>query len=283
MTEPTASRPWPSHVATALDQWRQGHILGAAALVSVGPDGGDDPLWAAGARTTLAISGQSVLAEEPPVLRRAMVLSQGCDLVKTTFSTATVAPVYDAAAVLTPQQQATALAGLTWHLVCVTAAWAAGGLWVADLRMETSVDKTLLAVTAPVEAFSDETGYGKLAERLAAMRQRPAVPDPTLEHVVKPLRAHLANRRAAGTQPLAGIREVRVQSNDSVTPTVVTLFVVADDLSAVDDAVWNEAFDVVHAHAGDRGITVAGVEITTLWDMSAADYLTSAAISDDSY
>ena len=280
MTEPTASRPWPLHVATALDRWRQGHILAAAALVSVGPNGGDDPLWAAGARTALSVSGLTVLAEDPPVARPAMVLSQGCDLVKTTFSCATVAPVYDAAAILTPQQQETARAGLTWHLVHITAAWAAGGLWVADLRMETSVDKTLLAVTEPVEAFGDETGYGKLAERLAAMRQRPAVPDPTLEHVLKPLRAHLAHRRAAGTQPLTGIREVRVQSDDPVAPTVVTLFVVADDSSAVDSAAWNEAFDIVHAHAADHGIIVAGIEITTLWDMSAADYLTSAAVSD---
>jgi hypothetical protein len=280
MTEPTASRPWPPHVAPALDRWRQGHILDAAALVSVGPDGGDDPLWAAGARTALAVSGLPVLAEDPPALRRAMVLSQGCDLVKTAFPSATVAPVYDAAAVLTPQQQETARAGLTWHLVHITAAWAAGGLWVADLRMETSVDKTLLAVTEPVEAFGDETGYGRLAERLAAIRQRPAVPDPTLDHVLNPLRAHLADQRAAGAQPLAGIRELRVQSDDPVAPTVVTLFVLADDLAAVDGAAWNEAFDVVHAHAADRGITVAGIDVTTLWDMSAADYLTSAAVSD---
>lgn len=280
MTEPTASRPWPPHVALALDRWRQGHVLDSAAFVSVGPDGTDDPLWAAGARTPLAVSGLPVLAEDPPALRRAMVLSQGCDLVKTAFPSATVAPVYDAATVLTRQQQETARAGLTWHLVHITADWAAGGLWVADLRMETSVDKTLLAAGDPFEAFADETGYARLAERLAAVRQRPAVPDLTLDHIIKPLRAHLAGQRAAGAQPLAGVREVRVQSDDPVAPTVVTLFVVADDFSAVDVAAWNEAFEVVHAHAAARGITVAGVDITTLWDMSAADYLTSAAVSD---
>ena len=280
MTEPTASRPWPEHVAPALDRWRQGHIIDAAALVSIGAAGTEDPLWASGKRTSLAVSGLPIIAEDPPALRRAMVLSQGCDLVKTAFASATVAPVYDAGSVLTPHQQDTARAGLTWHLVHITASWAAGGLWVADLRMETSVDKLLVAAADPIEAFADETGYARLAERLGAARQRPAVPEPTLDHVIKPLRAHLAEQRAAGARPLAGVRELRVQSDPPTTPAAVTLFVVADDPSAVDRALWDTAFDVVHAHADAHGIALAGPEITTLWDMSAADYLTSDAVSD---
>ncbi|MHB8296558.1 MAG: transposase [Acidimicrobiales bacterium] len=43
------------------------------------------------------------------------------------------------------------------------------------------------------------------------VRQRPAVPQPTMDHVVTPLRAHLAGLRAPGKTPLAGAREVRLR------------------------------------------------------------------------
>src|SRR5688572_4191538 len=105
MTEPTASRPWPDHVAPALDRWRQGHVFDAAALVALRAPDDQDPLWEAGVHTSLSVAGLPVLAENPPSLRRMMVLSQGCDLVKTSFPCATVAPVYDAAEVLSPGQQ----------------------------------------------------------------------------------------------------------------------------------------------------------------------------------
>lgn len=106
------------------------------------------------------------------------------------------------------------------------------------------------------------------------------MPEPTLEHVIKPLRVYLAEQRAAGARPLAGVREVRVQSDQPTTPTAVTLFIVTDEPPAVDRALWHAAFDVLHAHADANGIALAGPEIATLWDMCATDYLTSHAVSD---
>jgi hypothetical protein len=60
----------------------------------------------------------------------------------------------------------------------------------------------------------------------------------------------------------------------------VTLFVIAEDHAAIDAQLWATAVDAIHANAQENGIAVAGPEITTLWDMSAADYLTSHAIQD---
>lgn len=280
MTEPTASRPWSQAVASALDRWRQGHVLDSVPLVAVGVSHTDDALWAAGLPTSLAIAGAPIFAEDPQVLRRSMVLSQGCDLVKPKFPCVTIAPVYNASEVLSPGQQDSARAGMTWHLIHLTAEWASSGFWVADLRMETSVDKSVLAGAEPMEAFADEVGYARLAERLGATRQRPAVPEPTLDHVVKPLKKSLAERRQDGAAPLIGVREVRVQSDHPTTPATVTLFVVAEEPSSVDRGLWEAAFDEVCTYAATRGIVVMGPEITTLWEMSAGDYLTSQAVDD---
>jgi hypothetical protein len=235
-------------------------------------------LWEAGVGV-FEVAGLPVLAEDPPVLRRAMVVSQGCDLLKLNFPWVTVVPVWDATDILGSQQQASVRAGMIWHLVHLTAPWATTDrLWVADLRLEMPLDKTLLAAQAPTEAFADETGYARLAERLAAVRQRPAVPQPCIDHVVKPLRESLAARRNEGVNPLAGVGEIRVQSNDPVAPTAVTLFVVAQGDQQPDFNEWARLVESLYEQAAANGIVLTGPELGSLWDMTAADYLTSQTV-----
>ncbi len=275
--DPLRSRPRTPDVLPALDRWRQGHVLRGVPLVSQGPPAGIEPLWVA-VEVRPTGTGPLVLGEEPPTPRSVMVVSQGCDLIKEKFSFATVVPVYDAAGILTQAQQASARSGRTWHMVHLTAPWAVDGLWVADLRHEMSIDRTLLIEPDPVEAFSDEVGYTRLAERLAAARQRPAMPQPCIDHVVGPLNEYLAVHRDQGVHLLAGVRELRVQSNHPVAPTAATLLVIANDDQRPDADGWGAAFDAVHQHASAAGIALAGPDITDLRDMSAADYLTSQAV-----
>ena len=279
---PGQSRPWPSDVAIALDAWRQGHILDGVPLMSIGQKNAGDPLWAA-ASPVVEIEGVPILAELIPQLYRAMVVSQGCDLVKPTFPLATCVPVYDATQILSDQQQSAAKAGRTWHLVHLTAPWSTDGCWVADLRMEIPIDKGVLAAQTPTEAFVDEVGYAKLAERLAAVRQRPAVPEPCLDHVVKPLNEGLARIFKTGVDPLDGVREIRIQSDHPVTPKSATLFVITSDTDQRPDLhVWAELMEPIYERAASADIALVGPEIQSLWDMTAADYLTSQAILADS-
>lgn len=277
--DPLGSRPWDLSVLAALDRWRQGHILRELPLLGLGPPAGVEPLWARAAVWATG-TGPLALGEESMTTRPVMVVSQGCDLIKDKFPFATVVPVYNAAGILTESQQVSARAGLTRHQVHLTAPWAAGGLWVADLRHEMSIDKTLLIEPDPVEAFPDEVGYAHLADRLAAARQRPATPQPCLDHVVAPLKKYLAARRASGVNLLAGVREVRVHSNHPVSPTAVTLFVVANDDERPDVDGWVAVLDALHEGAATAGIAITGPDITDLREMSAADYLTSQAIAD---
>jgi hypothetical protein len=277
--DPLRSRPWPPGVLAALDRWRQGHVLDGVPLLSLGPVAGVQPLWAAAGVRSIG-TGPLVLGEDPMTARSVMVVSQGCDLIKDKFPFATVVPVYDGAGILGEPQQAAARAGRIWHLVHVTADWASGGLWVADLRHEMSIDKSLLVGPDPIEAFPDDIGYALLAERLAAARQRPAMPEPCIEHVVMPLKRYLAAQRDAGVNLLTGVRELRLQSNHPVAPTAVTLFVVADDDQQPNVDGWAAVFDALHEQADAAGVAFAGPDITDLRQMSAADYLTSQAIAD---
>jgi hypothetical protein len=88
----------------------------------------------------------------------------------------TVAPVYDASGLLNAGQHGQVKAGQILYLVHITAEWASNGLWVADLRLELPIEKTFLMNQYPIEAFSDETQYATLAQRLGARRQRLAAP-----------------------------------------------------------------------------------------------------------
>lgn len=275
---PARTRPWTDAKARALDRIRQGHVVdGISPLVAVGAA---NPIWQGAPIGTTA--ERTVLAEDPPVARKAMVVSQGCDLVRTAFPWATVVPVYDIEPFLGTSQRSAARSGQTRYLVPITAPWATTGLWVADLRFEIPVDKALLATLTPEEGFADEAGYADLAAHLAEARQRAAVPDPCLDHVAKPLFDAVRERQGEGIDPNDCVREIRVICNDPVVPTTVHLLVVAEQGYRPSADEWNRIFDLVHPHAAAAGIALTGPEIAGLDDLTATDYLTSAPIADTS-
>ncbi len=274
-SDPARSRAWTDAEARALDQIRQGHVVDGIPLIAVSPA---NPTWQGTAIGTAA--ARTVVTEHPPVARKAMVVSQGCDLVRTTFPWATVVPVYDIETFLGTSQRSAARSGQTRYLVPITAQWAPTGLWVADLRFEIPVDKALLATLTPEEGFADEAGYADLAARLAESRQRAAVPDPCLNHVAKPLFDAVRDRQADSVDPNDGVREIRVICNDPVAPTTVHLLVVPEQGHQPNADEWNTIFDLVHPKATAAGIALTGPEIAGLDELTATDYLTSAPIAD---
>lgn len=277
-------RGWENGTRVSLDRWRQGHVLDDVPLVFTGVRG--ESLWNVGGEDLAALPMDLVLRGEPgQALRRAMLLTQACDLMKESFPWATVAPVYDATDLLDGSRAASARAGTTGHLVVLSAAWVADRLWVADLRLEMPVEKTLLLARHPRAAFAEEVRYPQLSEKLARQRDRAAVPDPCLEHIVAPLFDHIRARLDVGSDLQSNVRELRVQCDDPVAPAAVTLFVVQEENAygealTVDSAGWGEIVGAIYESALTSGITLNGPEFTTLWDMSARDYLTSSSIVD---
>jgi hypothetical protein len=281
------SRDWPAGLRERLerlDEYRQGHILNDVPVFFLGSP--EHKLWDQPRRDLgFAASALRLVGEQDGVLRRAVLLSQACDVMKESHPWVSVAPVYDATNLLTKSRIASARSGSTLHLVHLTALSAVGGVWVADLRLEMSIEKTLLLSREPHEAFVDEVDYARLTERLAVQRARAAVAGLCLEHIVEPLFARLRELGDNGRHLRDGVRELRVHCNDPVSPTIVTLYVIQKDDGdgrsvAVDADGWSSLVAELYENARQHGITLVGPEIETLWDLSARDYLMSAPIED---
>jgi len=220
------SHDWPAGLKNHLDQFRQGHVITDIPVFFANLGAAD--LWSQPRR--LVSAGSLEIGAEPDgMLHRAIVLTQGCDIVRPNTPWITVAPVYDATNRLNPGQLGSAKGGQTWHLVHVTADWTGDGFWVADLRLELPVEKSLLLARTPLNGFNDESGYGQFAERLGARKMRADVPNDVLDHVRAPLFDAVRTRAAQGIALNEGVREIRVQLDDPLMPTRVVVFVVAND------------------------------------------------------
>ncbi|WP_292975551.1 hypothetical protein [Mycobacterium sp.] len=274
-----ASEGWPPGFYEHLDAYRQGHVIDEVPTFFLASD---TYLWS-GRRQTLVAETPSIVGEEGYPLRRAMILTQSCDLMKGNNPWITVAPVYDAFDRLPIGQHGQVKGAQIGHYIHVTADWAADRLWVADLRLEIPVEKTLLMTRHPAEAFPDEAGYAQLALRLGARRQRLAAPQSCIDLVVTPLFASMRALPDGGVALNSGVREIRVDWNDPNTPTVVTVFVVATDEAArqkIDGEGWAALVLGLYGRAQSGGITIVGPEITSMTDMCAADYIQSSLIED---
>lgn len=269
---------WPKRLKTHLDQFRQGHVITDIPVFFANL--GAEHLWSQ-PRRLISAAAPEIAAEPDGVLHRAIVLTQGCDIVRPNTPWVTVAPVYDATRRLNPGQRGSAKGGQTGHLVHITARWAEGGFWVADLRLELPVEKTLLLARTPLDGFCDETGYGQFAERLGARKMRADVPNEVLEHVRAPLFQAVRSRSDQGITLNEGVREIRVQLNDPLKPSRVVVFVVANNDATPDADAWEAVIAEIYPHASEHGITILGPEIMSLDDMTATEYITSKPIADD--
>jgi hypothetical protein len=101
-----------------------------------------------------------------------------------------------------------------------------------------------------------------------------------LDLVVNPLFDTLRSLPDGGASLNEPVFELRVSWND---PTVVTVFVVApneDARAQIDVNGWTELLLSLYERAQSEGITIVGPEITSMDDMSAADYVQSSPIED---
>ncbi|SEP54095.1 hypothetical protein SAMN04489732_13652 [Amycolatopsis saalfeldensis] len=209
-----------------------------------------------------------------------MILTQGCDIMRKNIPWVTLAPVYDASTRLTPEQISSARGGKTLHLLPLTAAWTHGEPWFVDLRLELPVEKSALLDREPIEPFVDEVDYRRLSERLAIRRQRPDLPEDVLDHVVGPLFDAVRAEPDAGAALNQSVYEVRLQCNDALTPSVVTVFVLAKDGEEPDEGGWVRIVGSIYGAAQEHGLTIIGPEVVGLDELTARDYVTSALITD---
>lgn len=272
------SHEWSDSLKTHLNQFRQGHVISDIPAFFANLNAPD--LWNQ-PRRLISAQFPEIVAEPDGVLHRAILLTQGCDILRRNTPWITVAPVYDATNRLNAGQRGSAKGGQTGHLVHITAGWAKDSFWVADLRLEMPVEKTLLLARQPLAGFHDETGYGQFAERLGARKMRADVPNDVLDHVRAPLFDAVRSRVDQGIAINEGVREIRVQLDDPLEPTRVVVFVVANNGATPDPARWEDVIAEIYPHASESGLTIVGPEIVTLDEMTATEYITSKPIAAD--
>ncbi len=239
---------WPTAIQKAIRHFRQGHVI-AWDSIAYAADFANalcKPTVEAGSQ---GVGYVRIDATWPYVI----VTTQTCDICeegkkKPRMPWVSVAPVYDILPSLSQLGQAKQIRSNGFlYLVPLTSSAFAGDdtLWVADLRVEYPLEKSVLVGRDPVEAFVAESDYNYFAEKLASRRNRPAIDSRVRDFIIGPLGSALTSG-AINHDP---ILEMRVQCGpkwDRVER--VRLFAVVRDgatIEAVEEQfdVWHEAIE----------------------------------------
>ena len=156
------------------------------------------------------------------------------------------------------------------------------GLWVADLRIEVPVEKSVLAHRTPLPGFADETDRRWFARRLAGRLERPALPESVHDTVVRPL--HRLLQRANNTLSVA-LGESKIEfrlahTGDPDQLQTVRLYVVARNGAAVPDIVTaavNRWWSELPNHAD---VTTLDCRFGSSDNFTMREYLTSELLDD---
>ena len=185
---------WPEKANKAAQRFRQGHLLEWDS-VAFGAN------FDHGIATVTRESGSSGLGyvRVDEALSHVMIASQTCDICEEGKKTLvmpwiSVIPVYDILPLLPTGQEGNIRRNRVGYLVPLTNEKfaKAGQLWVADLRLEFPLEKSVLVGRDPIEGFASDEDYSFFADKLAFRRSRPAIDKRVREFITTPLGRSLA-------------------------------------------------------------------------------------------
>lgn len=279
--DPLGATSWEASYTDSFNGFRQGHILDNIPLIYMGAP---TSLWLGPSQAIGALHGSlEARTEEPIALRRGMITTQGCDICKKTHPWIGVVPVYDATNYFDSSRIGNVANGKVDYLLPLTPpSCLEGEKWVADMRIEIPVEKSILLHREPVAAYRDEKDYGNVARRLAYLRQRPDVAEACLDHVAKPLFSFFR----AKTAEVPGLGElldhVRIFQDNPMQPTQVQAILILRNAKDRDDwaDVWNEANEAVYEAGTQAGLMLLPIKVVTMFELTAAEYVSSHEVSD---
>ena len=185
-----ATAVWPDDVLEAVGEFRQGSLVSSPPPFSYYGDP-DNPLSALVAGGGLEKPPDSPEREfdfvEIDSYEYGVITTQTCDLVEEGPPTQ---PWFQACPVFKRDDATTTLPS---YLAPLDPPDLPVGNWVADLRLEVPIEKTVLVGRRPIEGFSDEAGYIDFARRLGRRKERPAVATVLVDAVAKTLKRRKAN------------------------------------------------------------------------------------------
>jgi hypothetical protein len=102
-------------------------------------------------------------------------------------------------------------------------------VWVADLRIEVPIEKTLLVHREPIAGFLDEDGYLAFASALGRRRDRAALGAQLVDAVAATLRKRMSNNKKFGEVVKSEIQSVRlnISRGTRLAPVEARVHVVA--------------------------------------------------------
>lgn len=187
---------WPSSVVDATQIFRQGNVLDWTGIVF----GASFSNAVCVPTKDVGDSGTGYVKIED-AWKHVLITSQTCDICeegrrKPQFPWISASPVYNILPALADRGRAKQVrSGLFGYLVPLSAEEFSreNELWVADLRVEFPLEKSVLVGQPVREAFREEEEYAKLASQLAGRRNRPVIDDFVRKAIILPLQGAFRN------------------------------------------------------------------------------------------
>jgi hypothetical protein len=268
---------WPEGVRAAMSALRQGSLVPTPPLFfACDPATPVHELSVPSADDDLEPDEIVELADRTPF---GIVTTQSCDLDKRNHAWVQLSPAYtidprDTNRVTGIEQ------GRVHHFVKLTGPELPDGFWVADFRLEVSLDKGWFVGRRAIAGFATEEEFSRLARQLGGRRARVALSDALRDTVQLPLSAWLAEDPTR----FAGVSEVRVAATPShAYARDVRLLVLTEQDSMPRELreKWDAWWDEVRPEAARRGLNLMGNLYESIATLPALRYIESAQLDLD--
>ena len=277
--------PWPEGVAEACGHFKQGDLIERPPLfygVSSGSRiwGADDEGEADDPEDEGSRVDELHPDESPPF---GIITTQTCDVSeqgRPTQPWLQVSPVYRLEGEAEDQAHLLSKA----YIVELSGLDLPKGRWVADLRIEVPLEKTVLMGRAPIAGFGSEDEANDFARVLGVRRARAALANELVETVIRLIRKKKANNKARAARVWDELYKLglQIEEGSRLKPSAVRLHVVcAGDPSALVRGWFAEWEDRARHEAAGADITLlpTGHHDARSMDVMLADRLIELDIS----
>lgn len=276
---------WPAEAVTALDSWRQGHLVHC-----------DIGAWLAVAGTVDPVTGVD-LSRRPDALVATVaavsdtgyfvVVSQTCDIAATgpgkRHPFVQVCPIRDVGTAFPREKVNQIRDGQVVEYVYLTNPPEQGKEWAVDLRISVPLSKGALIANKPVEGFASEDEELGLAARVAAKFERPALHDYLSKDLIGALDDFISKARRKSEDWCEDVEQLRLEvEGNRLAPERVRLVVVTDvDFNGVLNTKKNPLRDLWKSHKKplkEVGIEQALIAFRHIERLSVKDYRNSVPL-----
>ncbi len=253
---------WPPEVLAACKNFEQGQLLESVPFAAYwavprhqvwhDPNGGE-PAEEEEEKEEQEDGGLAVFtAKQPPPF--AVITSQSCDIdeFKPVHAWIQVAPIYRLDS--PPEDWAGHLK--RQYLVRLTADQFKDELWVADLRIDWPVEKSVLVGRSPITGFASEGDVIAFAARLGRRRDRAVLSNELAEVIDTSLRKQNANKKNASARVYQNSRvALAIEQGTRRRPLAAALYIITDGkISKNDEDYFQKWWDGARTDAATHGI-----------------------------